>query len=745
VEHVKRIALSFLTLAVLAFAGDNLINSAHASASADALDHPPNILFIVMDDVGIDQMKIFGYGGRKIPPINPPRTPNIDAIARAGVRFRNAWSMPECSPSRAIFFEGRFPFRTNVFSAIVSDDLANSQVSPFEMTTPKVLRTRNYESGLFGKFHLSVPTYNPFGNGAPHALGWNFFDGIIEGAPHPIDTTAGGVGDIDQNTGFGPYTCGFVPEEPFPLPNGTKGANTGACYQSDNSCTVISKDAQHPTPGRSCLESGGILVPNEACQSTLPSNLNFGVDNGYYVWERVINHPDGTIEVLSQSDPRARGYISIATTDSAVQWINSRSGRWMATVAYPNAHTPYQQPPTSLLPALSVPASRFDCTGNNPLGVPEMRILSNQMVEAMDKEIGRVLVNTGLATRHPDGSLNYHPETTNTMVIIIGDNGTFAPGVKEPFDSTRAKGTVFQTGVWVPLIVSGPLVEAPGREVQAMVNIADLFELFGEIAGVDVHNIVPRSHMLDSMPMLAYLTNPNQASIRHINFTQTASNIHFEDKVPPPCVITVGPNGPPTCAQLFPDATVCTLEGGVWWGPGAKPPQQSLSSCCAVQNTGFYKNLNILDDAETSTRNDRFKLVERLVPDCTAPQPKPPQKVTEFYEINEAAPTPQIDKDGDSLCSSAEECPNAEQKQNFVTLSQALTAIVGSEIPCVGDGNEDKKVNTKDIRDWEFFSRQIIPLPSPNSSSWYDFNHNGKTDRSDLQTILQHLGTVCTH
>ena len=44
--------------------------------------NPPNILFIIMDDVGIDQMKIFGYGGA-----TPPATPNIDAVAHAGVRF----------------------------------------------------------------------------------------------------------------------------------------------------------------------------------------------------------------------------------------------------------------------------------------------------------------------------------------------------------------------------------------------------------------------------------------------------------------------------------------------------------------------------------------------------------------------------------------------------------------------------------------------------------------------------------
>jgi hypothetical protein len=729
-----------LTLGLLALVQDHSTSGAYANPPADAAGHRPNILFIVMDDVGMDQMQLFGYGGA-----TAPRTPNIDAVAQEGVRFRNVWSMPECSPSRAIFFEGRFPFRTNVFSAIVSDDLANSQVSPFEMTTPKVLHKRNYESGLFGKFHLGAPTFNPFGNNYPHALGWDYFDGFIEGAPHPIDTTAGGVGDLDAN-GVGPYPCGFVPEEPFPLPNGNQGANTGACYFADNSCTVISKDAAHPTPGRSCMEGGGIFVRKEMCEATPPSKVNFNHDNAYYAWDRIINHPDGTTEVVAHTDPRARGYMSIATTDAAVQWINSRGGRWMATLAYANIHTPYQPPPTSLLPAPSVPTSRFDCTGNNPALISEMRILSNQMVEAMDEEIGRVLVNTGLATRNTNGSLDYHPAETDTMVIIIGDNGTFAPGVKLPFDLNRAKGTVYQTGVWVPLIIAGPLVKAPGREVQAMVNITDLFELFGEIAGVDVHRVVPKSHTLDSMPMLAYLTNPNQISIRQSNFTQTASNIHLNDKTPGPCVVQLGSK--PTCVQLFPDQNVCMLEGGKWYGEGATPTP--YGSCCAIVNDpnfskNFPRGMNILDDAEASTRNARFKLVERQVPDCSIPQPKPDMKVTEFYAINEAVP-PQIDKEADNLCSG--NCPdglNAEQKLIFNALSQELKHITGSEVPCPGDGNEDKKVNGKDIKDWEFFFRQTNPLSAPYNSSWYDFNHDGYTDMADLQVIREHFGTNCKH
>ena len=80
--------------------------------------------------------------------------PNVDQIAKSGVRFRNNWSMPACSPSRAVFFEGRFPMRTNLLAALGSSDLANSMVSPYKGTVPKLLKKKQYQSALFGKFHL---------------------------------------------------------------------------------------------------------------------------------------------------------------------------------------------------------------------------------------------------------------------------------------------------------------------------------------------------------------------------------------------------------------------------------------------------------------------------------------------------------------------------------------------------------------------------------------------------------------
>src|SRR6185436_3578644 len=194
----------------------------------------PNILFIVLDDVGMDQMKLFGYGG-----VTAPRTPNIDAIAQGGVAFRNFWAMPECSPSRALMFEGRYPLRTHVY----------------DTTIPKVLKQGGYESGLFGKFHLTGSDVNeannPLGYTAVHQLGWDYFAGWQDGAPHPIDTSAGGVAPAGVS-----YPCGFIPNATDDPENG---ADAGACHFIDKTCAQISVAATSPTPGRACLERGGVF------------------------------------------------------------------------------------------------------------------------------------------------------------------------------------------------------------------------------------------------------------------------------------------------------------------------------------------------------------------------------------------------------------------------------------------------------------------------------------------------------
>ena len=88
-RHSRPVLLAFvLVFLALAHAQDH---SQDRDDEHHSFKGHPNILFIIMDDVGIDQLKAFGYGG-----LTPPQTPNINAIAKAGVRFRNTWAMPEC-------------------------------------------------------------------------------------------------------------------------------------------------------------------------------------------------------------------------------------------------------------------------------------------------------------------------------------------------------------------------------------------------------------------------------------------------------------------------------------------------------------------------------------------------------------------------------------------------------------------------------------------------------------------------
>ena len=702
-----------------------------ASAAPHSPPHRPNILFFVLDDVGIDQMKVFGYGG-----VTAPRTPNIDAIANAGVGFRNFWTMPECSPSRAMMFEGRYPFRTNVYDAILSVDLANSQVSPYETTIPKVLKRRGYESGLFGKFHLTGsdvnPANNPLGYTAVSQLGWDHFAGWQDGAPHPIDTTAGGVAAANVS-----YQCGFVPNK---TDDPVNGADAGACYLVDQSCQPMARSPASPSPGRSCLEQGGIFAPNAACASPVPSNVNFTLQNGYYAGQLVINRREGSYSVFAPQDPSGagRGYRSIIESDRAIEWIQERrrAKPWMATVSYSSAHTPYQQPPTSMLPAASLPTDKYDCLTSEA----DQRVLSNQMIEAMDGEIGRVLVATGLATRGPNGELRYDPEASNTMIVIMGDNGTYAPGVKAPFNPLRAKATIYQTGVWTPLIVAGPLVKAPGRQVRAMVNIADVFGLFGEMAGIDVHAAVPPSRPIDSVPMLAYLTNPDQTRLRKTNFTQTQSNLKAAGYVVPPCVVS----SVNTCVQLFPTQQLCVSEGGIWWGvndTSLNPPLPVAAGapqpdCCSVNKYNASQSppqatATVLPDWQMAMRDDDYKLVRSATTDYDASTAScVTTQSTEFYAIDDNVP-PKLDNAESNLLLPPHTL-DRRQQMAFTTLTNALAELLASQVPCVGDGNVDGVVDQQDIDQFNYWANVTGSM-----SSWYDFNLDGLTNQNDVPYITQ--------
>ena len=700
-------------------------SSSGPAAEAPAPRQPPNILFVVMDDVGIDQMRSFGYGGQDAPPM-----PNIEAVASAGVKFRNTWSMPECSPGRAAFFTGRYPLRTNMYQALGPNDLANSQLSPHDVTVPKLLKAAGYENAMFGKFHLAGPEHNEAGNATPLQLGWDHFYGWIGGLPGSVDTTAGGA------YGAGAWSCGFYPHH-----------FAGSCHYADGACEDMPQPAMtEDATGLQCLSKGGVFVDRHRCGTPLPASarLDFSRENAYYVSPLVVID-GGRTEVVPLTDPRARGYRTTIETDAAIRWIKARSAGtpWMATVSYSAAHTPWQHAPKRLTPLSSprLSGNVLDCT--SPVAG---RAIQNQMTEAMDTEFGRLLVETGLAARADDGSLRYDPQAANTVIVVVGDNGSLGYAVKPPFSLSLAKGTSYQTGVWVPLIVAGPQVAAPGRAVEHMVNTVDLFQLFGELAGIaDVHAQVPRT--VDSAGLLPYLTTPAQASLRTVNFTQSGVNIQAGGGRNGPCVMNRTSSQAGSCTQIPTSKGVCEDNGGVWWGPGYTDASvvgnggAGYAQCWevnrAITAAGATPGpLAVLPERTLAIRDERYKLVRNTTVNHDSATGGSREDVsTELYAIDQAPGTPLLE---DPAANDLLRGPLTPAQQNaYTALTAKLDALLASEPDCPGDGNKDGVVDAQDLSNWRRIAQGW------GLSSVYDFLFDGRTDAADEQVIQQHMGMAC--
>ncbi|MGB6053786.1 MAG: sulfatase-like hydrolase/transferase [Burkholderiaceae bacterium] len=745
----------------------------------------PNILFIVIDDFGVDQLTAYGYGGAA-----PARTPNLSAIAKAGLLFRSAWAMPTCTPTRASFFTGRYPSSTNILNAVVSSDLANSEISPYEVTVPKLLKAQGYTSALIGKMHLTGSDLDgarnlPYGWQTMWKLGFDHFDGYLDGAPYPIDTRAG-LSTFGSDIGAGPYKCGFVPRARF-----TGGADAGACYQVTGSCENLAVGSDGTAPGRTCMERGGIFDPNQSCRSSIPSHIDFTAQNGYYTGEFIVSEADGSARKVKASDAAGRGYRSTMETDRAIAWARRQGGDkgngkpWMMTLGYSAIHAPLQLPPKALLsddtlgrndPFVCYPGSDAEGVPSGQLvGLIDPRLISNLMTEAMDKEIGRLLVELGLATWNSDGTLNYQPEKTNTVVVVMGDNGTYVNSVKLTapgrFDAVRSKGSPYQTGVWVPLLVAGPMIQQPGREVPHMVNAADLYQLFGELAGADVAASVPANRPIDGQPMLAYLTDPGQTGIRSTNFTEVGSNFSNPQatETPYPCVIEAAE----VCLVFFPNKALCDDQSGVWYGPGSTipgvPAPGGFSNCAQVSSLRVANGesaVKAYPRAQKAVSDGRYKLVRIDRQNCPVSSDINNAACSgyaltdEFYQIDTATPNPTLDRDVGAAqasppiatATSTSGIPpvlaglNAEQQAAYDKLKSELgrrdaTASYNNNYDsthCPGDGNRDLVVDQADLDNW----RELSQL-NGGQSSWYDLNHDGRTDAADRVIIQQNFGKRC--
>ena len=190
-------------------------------------------------------------------------------------------------------------------------------------------------------------------------------------------------------------------------------------------------------------------------------------------------------------------YITSKFSDVAINWLDDQSAPWFLWLAYTAPHTPFHLPPDNLHTQNDLSPNQASIDAN-PLPY------YMAMLEAMDTEIGRVL-----------SSLS-ETELENTLIIFIGDNGT-PNEVAQDYNSNRAKGSVYQGGINVPMIISGKGVNRINQAEDALINATDLFATIADIAGINVNEIN------DSKSFKGLLSDENSTTRAYV-YAETGKN-----------------------------------------------------------------------------------------------------------------------------------------------------------------------------------------------------------------------------
>ena len=200
----------------------------------------------------------------------------------------------------------------------------------------------------------------------------------------------------------------------------------------------------------------------------------------YYRWPRTEN---GVVE-------ESRVYQTTSVVDDALDQVASLPEPWFLWVAFRAPHLPLHEPPPELL-LTPLPEE------------PSHDELHRAMVESLDSEFGRLMDSIP-----PD-------VMARTTVAFVGDNGTHRDFITPDLGRGRSKGSVYQGGVHVPLVIRSPRTppELRGSESEALVQSTDLFATVVELSGA-----LPQAP--DSVSLVPYLDDPRTPSLRDHAFTE---------------------------------------------------------------------------------------------------------------------------------------------------------------------------------------------------------------------------------
>jgi uncharacterized sulfatase len=168
------------------------LGAASAAVLARAQSPRPNILFVLWDDLGYPTLGC--YGNKLV------HTPNLDQLAREGVRFSSAYVTPQCTPTRATLLTGQYTARNKMWHVIpyyhypygrVREEPFKENLERTDFTLGKGLQAAGYRTGIFGKWHLTANEDGAYVNLKQEAARHYGFDVTSTPPPVPNEHTTG--------------------------------------------------------------------------------------------------------------------------------------------------------------------------------------------------------------------------------------------------------------------------------------------------------------------------------------------------------------------------------------------------------------------------------------------------------------------------------------------------------------------------------------------------------------------------
>ena len=421
----------------------------------------PNVVFILADDVGYGDIGI--YGG-KVP------TPNIDSLAREGMRFTDAHSPAAlCAPSRFSLLTGSYPYRNGrpggSWDANFSSGFefnADRTKAGKHITVGEVLQNSGYKTAFFGKMHLGATVYDSLGNPIRDKNKLNTMD------------FSKGVDDALNEHGFD-YWLGLlsgIQHEPY------------AFFENGNYKPI---DPRHPATNKS-------------------TRL---LKNGFY---KVSDN--GLSEIVEAGNIPARGdrnydssQAGIILTTSAENWIDEHVAEkseqpFMLYFSSQAIHVPHTPPFDYDAEPSIVNEQVYGKTGGT----------TSDVLYEVDMQVGRIIKK-----------LKEHDLLNNTIIIFTSDNGALWPRVTHYGDPDHDnngplrdyKASIYEGGHRVPFIASwkdsaGNYRIEPNSVSDELITNMDWVATMYELTNQNMEE----DQAMDSKSLLPWLTGKSQDRFR---------------------------------------------------------------------------------------------------------------------------------------------------------------------------------------------------------------------------------------